>query len=256
MKNFKNIILALTIGITACTQPQSQTPIASTARQPLETVSNQLCPNHLPYGVPQRFYTAEIRVLTRDLYCLSPNGDTKLADWVAYTVSSKTIATEKRDRTFQPDPEIPSELVLEPEDYIDAHKKLELDQGHLAPIKSLGAHTTWAELNFTPNIAPQKASLNRGLWLQLENYERELAKNAPIKVIAGPIFGDDPTQLPNADETMVMPVGFYKILISQQNGVEAFYMGQNDTGDFEDFATNVSDLEALAQIDFPDQLQL
>ena len=50
------------------------------------------------------------------------------------------------------------------------------DRGHQAPLATFKGKN-WQETNYTTNITPQKPQLNRGVWLDLERYERSLPLN-------------------------------------------------------------------------------
>ena len=109
-----------------------------------------LCLHGCPSGSP-----ATNDVVIRDIYILSSNDMTKLADWVAYRVSKSTIGTTER-RVWRPDPWLADNETLEPADYTDANSALKTDRGHQAPLASLTSTDNWETTNYLSNITPQK----------------------------------------------------------------------------------------------------
>lgn len=187
------------------------------------------CP-HLPFGSPTG--TPETNdFICREAYALSSNDKTKFADWVAYRITKEQLECETPDqRNWQSDPAIKPEETLEPSDY-KGTGKAGYDRGHQAPLASLKC-LNWQEANYLSNITPQKAELNRGPWKTLEDYERELArKRGEIFVITGPVYEKRIKKLPGADESHIVPSGYWKILYVESGLMLPFYFDQTDTRD-------------------------
>lgn len=196
-------------------------------------------------------------LITRQIYTLSNNGNTKFADWVAYTVTAATIG-RTQTRNWKADPLLPSSKTLEPEDYAGANATLHTDRGHQAPLASFTGTPFGSDTNFLSNITPQKADLNQGPWERLESAERRLAQQPAREALfglTGPLYERTMPQLPRADEPHRIPSGYWKIVSVQQGDtieVAAFIMDQDTPrGDhFCDHLTTVDEVEQRSGLDF------
>ena len=223
------------------------TAIESPAIEPgpsaIESAPAQKCP-HLPEGIQPK---AE-RIIVRDIYCFAPNRETKFPDWVAYTVSRETMGDgggeQSRDWEPDPDPTI-ADLVLEPEDFEGGYQALDVDRGHLIPLASFRG-VNWQQVNYMSVIVPQRSSLNRGAWADLEDQVRDLAKVSPVKVLAGTDYDRSLGVLPNADEPHQIPSGLWMV-VSQNKTIAAYYFDQ----DSDQGAITIPELEARTGLNFP-----
>lgn len=185
-------------------------PTPVLAQAPLEIHSEHFC-----YGYPLGSPITNDLVIRRS-YALSNNDFTKLADWVSYRVRSSSLAAEEdTNRSWSRDPFLDDQETLEPDDYRDAFITLSVDRGHQAPLASFQGTPDWAETNFLSNITPQRSDLNRGVWLQLENHERNLVRAGfDLCVMTGPLFERPMPPLPRADEFHLVPSGYWKVWIA------------------------------------------
>lgn len=171
------------------------------------------------------------QVITRSIYTISNNATTKFADWAAYQVTPSTIDGPSRTRTWRADPSITAANALEPADYTDAAAVLGTDRGHQVPLAAFSNTADWATTNYLSNITPQAAELNQGPWERLENAERVIARSGqPIFVVTGPLYEWYFGSLPGADESHIIPSGYYKVVIAVINGTvkaSAFIMEQD-----------------------------
>jgi endonuclease G len=150
-----------------------------------------------------------------------------MADWVAYCSDRDSISgSEEQSRDWEPDPAFPESAQLEPDDYRGIGS-IEYDRGHQAPLASFRG-MNWETTNYTTNITPQAAALNRGAWVALEKYERSLVtRHGEACIITGPYYQDSlPAKLPNADEPHQIPSGYWKI-IAYQDTIESFVYDQS-----------------------------
>jgi endonuclease G, mitochondrial len=152
-------------------------------------------------------------LVVREIYTLSSNDLTKMADWVAYRVTKATIGSSE-GRTWKADPWLAPEETLEPPDYDGAPAQLKIDRGHQAPLASFSGTPQAAETNFLSNITPQKADLNQGSWVRLETAERTLAQGgtAAVYVLTGPLYEREMTAMAKADEPHRVPSGYWKVV--------------------------------------------
>lgn len=171
------------------------------------------------------------QVVTRSIYTISNNATTKFADWAAYQVTAATIDGPSRTRTWKADPNITAANTLEPADYTNAAAQLGTDRGHQVPLAAFSNTADWATTNYLSNITPQAAELNQGPWERLENAERVIARSGqPVFVVTGPLYEWYFGSLPGADESHIIPSGYYKIVIAVISGTvkaSAFIMEQD-----------------------------
>lgn len=164
-------------------------------------------------------------LVVREAYTLSSNPISKLADWVAYRVSGATIQTQDT-RTLTADPWLAADRTLEATDYEGAYTHLGVDQGHQAPLASLGGTSTWETTNYYSNITPQGMALNRGAWRQLEDAIRNLVRASGVEqklydavyVLTGPLYERAMPPLPQADEPHRLPSGYWKVIAVEAEG--------------------------------------
>jgi len=169
---------------------------------------------HFIYGYPTGT-PATNDLIIRDIYALSTNDITKLADWVAYRLDKETVSGDaETTRNWKADPWLEDRETLEPNDYKNAYEKLKVDRGHQAPLGSFKGAKYWEETNYLSNITPQKSELNQGIWKKLEEKERSLVKAGKvIYVMTGPLYEKEMPSLPGADEPHRVPSGYWKIIV-------------------------------------------
>jgi endonuclease G len=173
------------------------------------------------------------KIIVRELYALSNNSSTKFANWVAYRIDSALMSGADRPRNWKADPMLNDSETLEPtpDDYKGAYEGFGYDRGHLAPLASLDGPSSYYELNYLSNIAPQKSSMNRGPWKTLEDTERSLVSYCDYTyVFCGAVFEEAMDALPNCDESHRVPSSFWKVIICQTNSTTqtaSFIVPQN-----------------------------
>ena len=189
-------------------------------------------------------------LIVRNLYTISANDSTKMADWVAYRLSNDMFSSHNEtNRIWKSDPWLEDEERLEPSDYEGAYEKLSTDRGHLAPLASFQSTEWWKETNYLSNIVPQPSALNRGAWLEIENNERQLAADGhDVYVLTGPAYDHSALALPKADEYHRVPSAFWKSILVFKDGVlissrQYFF---SDSGDYlvQNATSTISDIEA------------
>lgn len=225
-----------------------------------------LVQHHILYGLPLGT-PATNTLIARQIYCMSNNGETKFADWVAYRLDEKSVTgPSAKKRLWKPDPSLDKAATLEPTDYKGAHAALMTDRGHQAPLASFKGTEYWHQTNYLSNITPQNKNLNQGPWKRLEDKIRELAAEQPIYVMTGPLYERQMAMLPNADEAHQIPSGYWKIVavqsyVNQPILLVGFIFDQETArgAKFGDHLATVNDIEARSGLDFfwqlPDQLE-
>ncbi len=224
--------------------------------EPIEKEAQILSPLCL-HGCPELLEKRENQLIRREIYLLSNNKLTKLADWVAYRVTKTTIGKSKR-RNWKADPDIAEADTLEPEDYRGANRVLRTDRGHQVPLASFSGTKQWRQLNYMSNISPQKGKLNQQIWKRLEQRVRKLAREPEVEavyVITGPLFEREMPPLPGANESHEVPSGYFKVVAITEGEslrVAAFIMDQETPGSDShcDYGVTVHEVESRAQLDF------
>lgn len=181
------------------------------------------CLDGCPVGAPD---TND--VIVREIYTLSSNDLTKVADWVAYRITPATIQDGDTSRNWKADPWLEDAETLEPNDYDGAYAELNTDRGHQVPLASFRSSPFWPDTNFLSNVTAQREPLNRQPWRLLEDAERELAarENTAVYVLSGPLFERMLDPMPEADERHRVPSGYWKVIATADGRVAAFIMDQ------------------------------
>lgn len=96
----------------------------------------------------------------------------KHSKWVAWQLHAGSFGSSGRTNAWRQDSRIPVQYQATDADFPSGY-----DKGHMC---SSGERTASREMNqqtfFYSNMSPQNSGLNQGVWLQLENYEREWAQ--------------------------------------------------------------------------------
>lgn len=176
-----------------------------------------------PLGAP-----ATNDTVVREIYTLSSNDLTKLADWVAYRVTPDTIGAST-GRAWVRDPSLAIEETLTPKDYDGASAALHVDRGHQAPLASFSGTPFAKATNILSNITPQSSALNQGAWVAIESQERALAqrRNTAVYVLTGPLFERMMRPLPAVKELHRVPSGYWKVVALEDGRLTAFVFEQS-----------------------------
>lgn len=153
-------------------------------------------------------------LIIRDIYIISSNDMTKLADWAAYRVSEATIGRSQR-RHWRRDPLLAPNETLAPADYRHAHDTLGTDRGHQVPLAAFSGTDDWSQTNYLSNITPQASGLNQGPWNQLEAAVRRLVTDGhheAVYVMTGPLYQQSRRPLPEARQAHLVPSDYWKII--------------------------------------------
>ena len=172
-------------------------------------------------------------LLFHDLFVLSFNPETRFPDWIAYQLSPSLVwGFLQEDRSWKPDPLLPSFLSLSPKDYKGA-SKWGYDRGHLAPKGSFKGSVFAYQAQYVTNLVPQKRNLNQGPWRILEETVRRVVlRGYSVRILAGPLYGGDALPIwPSAQGRLrQIPSGYWKIISMKSKGILnicSFIMPQN-----------------------------
>jgi endonuclease G len=196
MKQFAiSILLAVTVfSAQAWTQRAPQDP--------------QTCQVHAPYGFPQ---TAGVQPICRQAYLVGYDAAAKLPRYVTYELlPQNALGCWPRTNAFVADASVPNGP--RPDDYAGTG----YDKGHMSPDGDLSWDQQVEYESFLmTNMSPQHGSLNRGVWKLLETSIRGWAvqRNQSYTIYVGGVYN---AQDPRIGNGVVVPHGFYKIVINNQ----------------------------------------
>lgn len=155
------------------------------------------------------------QIIKHEGYTVSYNADYRIANWVAYELTSREATSTKNERSnkFVSDPLVKGATATN-EDYTRSG----YDRGHLAPAGDMKwSAKAMRESFYLSNICPQKPNLNRGIWKDLEEQARLWAKeNGSLLIVTGPVITDDLKRL--GKNRVGIPKTFYKVICTIVNG--------------------------------------
>ncbi|MCU0469412.1 MAG: DNA/RNA non-specific endonuclease [Arcicella sp.] len=164
-------------------------------------------------------------LMVKNAYALSYNKSKNIANWVSWHLSTAWKGDVDRQDDFRPDPNLPENWYeVTPTDYARSG----FDRGHLCPSDDRdGVLEDNQETFFMTNMVPQAPEHNRGIWKNLEEYQRTLTQQGnELYVIAGTI-GEGGTGSSNfarkigRKENITVPASLWKIIV-------ILPVGQND----------------------------
>jgi len=146
-------------------------------------------------------------------YVLEHSGDNKLPLWVCESVAADQLTGHiARRNAFKADPDLKG-----PRSYPDDYKGSGFDRGHQAPA---GNQTKDPQLKdqtfYMSNMAPQRPSLNRGIWRVLEDRTRGwVMRYGHAYEWTGPILCIEPRPCKprTIGNGIAVPAYFYKIIL-------------------------------------------
>lgn len=153
--------------------------IAAT-RSESDTIRDNL---HLRYGVAG----PRCRVLDKRHFIINYEDRWRIAYWSAYLLTPGLLeGTAPRRNRFRPDPEVPEGT----RSTLDDYKGSIFDRGHLAPAADFTRSREAMSTTFLlSNISPQYPNTNQGIWRDLENQIRSLARGMDSTwVVTGNLF--------------------------------------------------------------------
>lgn len=192
------------------------------------------------------------QVIKHEGYTVSYNSEYKIANWVAYELTSQEAKSKKAERSnkFVPDPML-KDATATNEDYT----RTGYDRGHMAPAGDMKwSAKAMRESSYFSNICPQKPGLNRGIWKELEEQSRLWAMdNGKVLIITGPVISNDMKRL--GKNRVGVPPSFYKVICTVMNNKPqaiAFLLENKDyrNTSLRSMAISVDSAEKVTGIDF------
>jgi endonuclease G, mitochondrial len=170
------LILTIAISLVACRNPDI--PVSG------ETKGNI----NLLMGNPSQATTspgnAENYLIVRPQYALSYSKSKGIPNWVSWQLNASWLGDTGRVGKFAPDEDLPAGWErIRPSDYTGSG----FDRGHMTNSEDRSRSPEDNIQTFLmTNIIPQSPDNNQGVWVQLENYCRELARSGKeLFIISG-----------------------------------------------------------------------
>ena len=185
---------------------------------------NKQCPQFTVNGTPLYQAQPGDQELCKTNYAVIHRCSVKapVAVFEHLTVVTMTGPSKRKDN-FRPDPAVTANCQAQLADYAVLGKTH--DRGHMSPA---GNNTTndqiMSESFFLSNMVAQVSNNNRGIWKQLETWERDwaTAPNTDFYIISGGIYDQGHPVVGNG---LGVPTRLYKIIIEKNSRkVEAWLM--------------------------------
>ena len=210
--------------------------------------------------IPAKLKNRPEQIISHLGYTVSYNYDWKIPNWVAYELTKEEVeGVVPRGNHFMPDPNVPSGKSATNDDY----KNSGWDRGHMAPAADMKwSEQAMKESFYFSNICPQNNNLNAGVWKDLEEQVRELARQkGNIYVVCGPIVPKKPQTI--GYNKVAVPDAFFKVLLQNDNGEWSAiaFMFANESGrkPLSTYAMSVEEMQIISEIDFfpalPDSIE-
>jgi endonuclease G len=203
-------------------------------------------------------------IVIHHVYAAALNGQTGLADWVAYRLTKEAIGVASLlSRDWQPDRlmSMPNELEIiesaaanislasirvndNPYAGINTPTPDKEDRARLAPITSFANTPYWSDLNNLSNMVPMPSDLRLGPWLRLEQALNGLAATqGELYVVSGPLFLITEPLSSNNSLAALNPAAYYKVVTSHDE--MAVFVFSNDLSQAESYCGHISSLSDL-----------
>jgi endonuclease G len=206
---------------------------------------NSQCPQFTSHGTPAYQAQPGDQELCKTNYAVIHRCSVKapVAVFEHLTVAAMTGPAKRRDN-FRADPAVTANCQATLADYATVGKTH--DRGHMAPAgNNTQNDQIMSESFFLSNMVAQVANNNRGIWKQLETWERDWAeKGGDWYVISGGIFD---AGHPVTGNGLGIPTRLYKILHNRANGQTVAYLLPNTALPVADLPRYQVTVEAVEQ---------
>ena len=185
---------------------------------------NKQCPQFTVNGTPQYQPHPGDQEICHMNYAVIHRCDVKapVAVFEHLTPAAMTGPAKRKDN-FHPDLSVAPQCSATLADYATVGKTH--DRGHMAPAgNNTQSDEIMSESFNLSNMVPQVANNNRGIWKQVETFERQwaMAPNTDFYIISGGIFDQGHPVIGNG---LGIPTRLYKIIIEKNSKkVQAYLM--------------------------------
>ena len=213
---------------------------------------NQSCGQFTAAGAPKYKAKAGDQELCHKNYAVIHRCEVKapVAVFEHLTVAAMT-GPSKRKNDFRPDPLVTPACSAALADYATVGSTH--DRGHMAPAgNNTQNDDIMSESFFLSNMIAQVANNNRGIWKQLETFERQwaTAPGTDFYIISGGIYDAGYTKTGNG---LGIPTRIYKIIIEKNSKKVMAYLMPNGplpVADLPKYQTTVAAVEAATGFKF------
>lgn len=214
-------------------------------------------------------------VVVHNLYAAGLNGNTGMADWVAYRLTKEAIGVASLlPRFWQADELVRlsgieelaeaealgfslAEISSSGNPYGGFNEPLgdAEERARLAPMTSFAETPYWRELNNLSNMVAMPTPLRRGPWLQLEQTLNQIVgEESSLGVISGPLYLIDKPLSTTINSANLNPAAYFKVIVAD-SGIAAFVftaeLSQADR--FCEHQANLQQIEMMSSLDlFPE----
>ena len=204
---------------------------------------NKQCPQFTVNGTPLYQAQPGDQELCKSNYAIIHRCGVKAPIAVFEHVTPAMInGANKRKDDFRPDPQVFPQCQAQLSDFAGQP----YDRGHMAPAGNF-THTAQAmsESFFLSNMVAQVPNNNRGIWKQLETWERFwVLKGGDFYIISGGIFAPGHKIIGNG---VGVPTHLYKIIIDKNTKIVTAYLMPNAPLPVEDLPKYQSTMTAVEQ---------
>ena len=212
---------------------------------------NQQCPQFTVNGTPQYQAQPGDQELCKTNYAVIHRCSVKapVAVFEHLTIAAMTGPAKRKDN-FRPDPQVHPQCQATLADYATVGRTH--DRGHMSPAgNSTQNDQIMSESFFLSNMVAQVANNNRGIWKQLETWERDWAsKGGDFYIISGGIYDPGP---PVTGNGLGIPTRLYKVIIEKNSRQVMAYLMPNaalPVQDLPKYQTTMSEIERATGMRF------
>jgi len=212
---------------------------------------NQQCPQFTPYGAPQYAAQPGDQELCRTNYAVIHKCSVKapVAVFEHLTKESMTGPAKRKDN-FRADPQVFQQCQATLADYATVGKTH--DRGHMAPAgNNTQNDQIMTESFLLSNMVAQVANNNRGIWKQLETWERDWAsKGGDFYIVSGGIFDQGYATTGN---NLGIPTRLYKVIHEKNSKQTMAYLMPNaplPVQDLPKYQVRLEEVEAATGLRF------
>jgi len=212
---------------------------------------NAQCPQFTVNGTPEYQAQPGDQELCRKNYAVIHRCSVKapVAVFEHLTLAAMTGPAKRRDN-FRPDPDVHEQCRASLADYATVGRTH--DRGHMAPAgNNTQSDEIMSESFFLSNMVAQVANNNRGIWKQLETWERDWAsKGGDFYIISGGIF--DPGH-PTTGNGLGIPTRLYKVIVEKNSRKVMAYLMPNaalPVADLPKYQTTMTEIERATGMRF------
>jgi len=197
------------------------------------------CKAHNPYGWAQT--SKPVTAICRRAYFVAYDAAAKIPNYVTYTLTPpNALGCWPRTNAFVADASVANGP--RPDDYAGTG----YDKGHAAPDGDLSWDQQVEYESFLmTNMYPQLGGLNRGIWKLLETSVRgwTVQQNQAYTIYVGAVYNTATDK--KIGNGVVVPHGFYKIVINNQTGAMAGWYFRHEGGQGNDLTKARAAISAI-----------